>query len=186
MTTTDVPASAGGISDAAVRAVTGRGWAEWFAALDAFDVRANGHAAAARHLAVEHGCPDWWCQMVTVGYEQERGLRRKRQAGDGTYQASGSKTLAVPIERLYAAWADEEVRARWLAEPIAVRKATPNKSMRITWPDGTSVAVYFWVKGAAKSQVQISHEKLPDEAAAAAMKAYWAEALERLRGAVGS
>jgi hypothetical protein len=177
----DVPSTAAGISDAAVHKATGRGWAAWFAVLDAFDVHTHGHAAAARHLATEQGCPDWWSQMVTVAYEQERGLRQKRQACDGSYQTGGSKTIGVPIDRLYAAWADERARGDWLSESIVVRKATPQKSMRITWPDGTSVAVYFWNKGAEKSQVQVSHEKLADEAAASAMKEYWAEALERLR-----
>jgi hypothetical protein len=65
-----------------------------------------------------------------------------------------------------------------------VRNATPQKSMRITWPDGTSVAVYFWTKGAGKSQVQVSHEKLIDEAAASTMKEYWAAALDRLRASL--
>jgi hypothetical protein len=183
MAAVDEPRRAAGVSDAAVRAATGRGWAEWFALLDAFDVRAHGHAAAARHLAANHGCPDWWSRMVTVGYEQTHGLRKKHETADG-YQVGGNRTLPVSVERLYQAWADETLRHPWLPEPLTVRRATPNKSLRITWPDGSTVSVNFWSKGEAKSQVQVNHEKLPDEAAAATLKAFWATVLNRLVAAL--
>lgn len=183
MTTITDPVKAAGVSDAAVRAATGKGWEEWSVILDAFDVRSNGHKAAAIHLSQAHGCPDWWSQMVTVGYEQEHGLRKKHETPQG-YQMGASRTFPVSVADLYGAWADEQVRARWLPESIAIRKATPDKSMRITWPDGTSLSVNFWTKGEAKSQVQVNHEKLPDEAAVATMKAYWREALARLAAMV--
>ena len=65
-----------------------------------------------------------------------------------------------------------------------VHSATPGKSMRLSWPDGTSVIVGFTAKGAAKSQVAIQHEKLPDQATVARMKAYWGERLEALAKAL--
>lgn len=61
-----------------------------------------------------------------------------------------------------------------------MRKATKNKSMRITWEDGTSVELWFTAKGKAKSQVAVSHRKLPDNATAARLKEYWAERLAAL------
>lgn len=152
MNTIDEPVTAGGISDAAVRVKTGRGWQEWFAILDAFDVRTNGHKAAAHHIATEHHCGDWWSQMVTVTYEQAHGLRAKHQTPTG-YQASVSRTFDVTVETLYAAW-HEPARAAWLPDPLTVRKATPPKSMRIGWPDGSSVAVYFY-KGERRSSVTV-------------------------------
>ena len=57
--------------------------------------------------------------------------------------------------------------------------------MRMSWPDGTSVVVGFTAKGTTKSQVAIQHEKLPDQATAAKMKAYWAERLEALGEVLG-
>ena len=50
----EVEESFAGISDAAVKKGTGQGWAHWFKVLDAFDVRAKGHAAAARFLKDSH------------------------------------------------------------------------------------------------------------------------------------
>jgi hypothetical protein len=64
------------ISEQAVKAATGRGWAYWFKVLDRFDAKAKGHTLTARHLAEDHGLGPWWAQAVTIRYEWERGLRR--------------------------------------------------------------------------------------------------------------
>jgi hypothetical protein len=53
--------------------------------------------------------------------------------------------------------------------------------MRVTWPDGTSVELYFVAKGEAKSQVAVQHGKLADRASADRMRAYWAERLAALQ-----
>ena len=170
------------MSDAAVQAKTGKTWAEWFAILDAAGARKIDHKAIATYLCEQQKVPGWWAQMVTVGYEQERGLREKYQKPSG-YAVSGSRTIAVPVAKLYAAWEDKETRARWLKENIVIRKATPGKSMRITWADGqTSVDVNFYPKGGNTTQVTVQHSKLADAKQAERMKAYWAERLERLQG----
>lgn len=180
-------ARAGGISDAAVRARTGKGWAEWFAILDAAGAVGWDHKGIVRYLAEEHGVPDWWCQMVTVAYEQERGKRERHQTPGG-YQLGASKTVDVPLAALYAAWEDPEVRARWLPDAgFTVRKATAGKSMRVTWVDGrTNVDVNFYPKGEGKSQVNLQHGKLEDAAAVERMRAYWRTALDRLKAGLES
>lgn len=173
------------ISAEAVRAKTGRTWQEWFEILDQEGAREMPHGQIAEIVYGKYEIDGWWAQMVTVAYERERGLRDKHQKPDG-YEISGSKTLPVPIETLFAAWQDETARGRWLGEKgLTVRKATPNKTMRVTWPDKTNVVVYFTAKGEAKSQVTVQHGKLPDAEAAARRKAWWAEALERLRTELG-
>ena len=120
--------------------------------------------------------------MVTVGYEQERGLREKYERPDG-YQVSASKTVAVPLPSLYAAWHDPELRGRWLRKtPLEIRTETANKSMRITWRDGsTRVEVNFYDKAAGKSQVTVQHSKLPSAREAKRMKEYWGQKLDRLK-----
>jgi hypothetical protein len=172
----------GRASDEAVKSRTGKTWAEWFAILDARGARRWTHREIAAHLHDAHGCPPWWSQMVTVAYEQARGLREKHETPTG-YQVSRSKTVGVPLSRLFDAWQNARVRSRWLGGvKFAVRKATRNKSLRITWEDGrTSVEVLFYPKGGAKSQVTVQHAKLADAAAAERMKAYWGERLDLLQ-----
>ncbi len=169
------------IGDAAVKTKTGKTWQEWFAVLDKAGAKKMNHTELAAYLYKELKLPGWWNQMVAVGYEQARGLREKHQKPTG-HEISSSKTIAVPVSKLFKAWQDERSRRQWLGSAIVLRKATPSKSMRITWSDGkTSVDVNFYPKGKAKSQVAVQHGKLPDAKAAAQMKAHWDKTLDRLK-----
>lgn len=172
----------GGISTAAVRAATGKGWEEWLSILDAAGATEMTHPEIARLLAEQHGVADWWCQMVTVGYEQARGMRAVHQKTDG-FVANGSKTIAVSVTRLYEAWADETQRDQWLGDArLTVHRATPGKSVRARWAaDDSPVDVYLVAKGENKSQVSIQHARLTDAESRAALKAFWGEALARLK-----
>ena len=123
----------------------------------------------------------WWRQMVTVSYEQARGLREKYQKSNG-YAISRSKTINVSIAVLYHAWRDEKRRGRWLPDPIVIRKATKGKSIRIEWADPESrLDVDFYPKGNVKSQVTVQQSKLSDAKTAARMRSYWTRALGRLK-----
>src|SRR5437762_764774 len=151
-----------GIGSDAVQAKTGRTWTEWIAALDEAGAADWPHKRIAEHVHEAFGCPGWWSQMVTVGYEQARGLRVKHQTADG-FTAGASKTVAAPIAALFRAWTDAKSRAQWLpdAADVTIRSATENKSLRLVWTDGTSsIVVQFYPKGAAKSQVTIERRKL--------------------------
>jgi uncharacterized protein YndB with AHSA1/START domain len=168
------------MSDEAVQAKTGKTWDEWFAILDAAGARTLGHKEIVALLSGQHGIGPWWRQMVTVTYEQARGMREKHQTASG-YTANASRTLAVPVGRLFEAWSDADLRRRWLPVEMTVRKATPDKSLRITWPDGSNVDVGFLAKGESRSQVAVEHAKLPDAEAVTRAKGYWKQALDRLR-----
>ena len=171
-----------GVGDAAVHKATGRGWQAWLEELDAAGAAEWEHKAIARWIGESHPeVSGWWAQMLTVGYEQARGLREVNEKSDG-FSANKSRTFPVPVEELYGAWADEERRVDWIGGvPHAVRTATAPKSMRITWePDGSSVDVYFTAKEAGKSSVQVQQNKLADNAAVGAAKEFWTSAFERL------
>ena len=178
------PAAIAGMSDEAVRAKTGRDWVEWLQALDTDNAASLSHSRIAAHLQERYGLPGWWAQTVTVGYERIRGLRAVGQRrGTGRYEANKSKTFKVPVSRLYAALADPAERARWLPGiELEIRTAQPDKSMRITWPDGTSVQAWFTDKGPSKAQVAIQHADLADSADRDDRKDYWGERLEALAG----
>lgn len=139
------------------------------------------HKQIAQLLHEQHGSSEWWSQMITVEYERAHGLREIHQKSDGQYAAGKSKTFVVPVERLYTAWADAEQRGCWLSEAGAmVRRATPAKSVRIVWPDGTEVEAAFYAKGDQKSQLAVTHSKLASAADVAMRKQFWAGALDRL------
>ena len=170
-----------GMSDAALQQKTGRTWALWVTALDRVGAHEWPHGKIARHLHDELGVPNWWSQMVTVGYERIKGLREIGQRRGGAYEASKSKTFAVPVTRLYRAWKDARSRAKWLPGlKLTVRAGTTDRSMRITWDDGTSVDAWFVSKGPEKSQVAVAHTKLKDKATVTRRKAYWDERLRAL------
>jgi uncharacterized protein YndB with AHSA1/START domain len=138
------------------------------------------HKEIVAFLTGQHQVGPWWQQSVAVAYEQTRGKRDKHQMPEG-YQISRSRTFFVPLSDLYAAWADESARGAWLlVEDLQVRKATPNKSLRITWADGSSVEAGFSSKGENKSQATVQHSRLPDAEHAEQMKVFWANALEKL------
>lgn len=170
------------MSDEAVKAKTGKTWAEWFTILDAAGAKKLDHKSIVAILREQHGVGSWWRQMVTVGYERERGLRQVHQNARG-FSASASRTMAVPVTKLFNAWNDRKTRQRWLSKPdFEIRKATPGKSMRITWVDKkTNVDVGFFPKGKAKAQVAVQHDKLADAKAVARMKNFWGKALANLQ-----
>jgi hypothetical protein len=170
-----------GRSDAILKEKTGCTWDRWVKALDREKAYAWPHRDIARHVIEKYKVPGWWAQTVTVGYERIKGLRAIRQRRSGLYEASKSKTFPVPVARLYEAFSDARIRQRWLPDvDLSVRTANREKSMRITWPDRTSVVVGFTSRGSMKSQVALSHEKLPDPASVTRMKQYWSGRLSAL------
>ena len=172
-------AQVAGLSDASVNKRTGRTWAQWVRLLDGAQAAEKPHREIAEYVS-SLGTPDWWSQMVTVGYERIRGLRDRGQRRGGGYEATKSRTFDVPVEKLFNAFANARIRRRWLPARIAVRSATPRKSMRITWEDDSVVVLGFTSKGRAKSAVAIAHQKLPDRTTADAMKKEWSERFDRL------
>jgi len=170
-----------GKSDAILKQRTGCDWARWVKALDSAGAHAWSHREIARYVQQKYQTPSWWAQTVTVGYERIKGLRAMGQRRDGSYEASKSKTFGVPVSRLYQAFRDSRLRSRWLpAVKLTVRTATRNKSMRITWQDGTSVEVGFTGRGPGKSQVTIQHTRLSNSGGVERMKEFWAERLAAL------
>jgi uncharacterized protein YndB with AHSA1/START domain len=176
-----------GVGTEAVMRATGRPWSEWLAVLDRAGARGMAHKDIALLLSRKFGVPDWWGQMVTVGYEQARGLRAAGERADG-FAATASRTMHAPVDRLFDAWQDEQSRARWLLDaPLEVRRSVDGKSLRMTWSaGGSSVAVSFQSRGAGKSQVAVEHGRLKSAASARTQKAFWAAALERLKALLES
>ena len=171
-----------GVGNEAVLKATGRAWDEWLKVLDRAGAKAMGHKEIALMLSRKFSVPDWWSQMVTVGYEQARGLRKAHENSTG-FAATASRTVGASIDKLYAAWNDAALRLRWLPDaPLEVRRSTGGKSMRMTWTAGnSSVVVGFTAKGPGRSSVALEHGKLASATAVKRQKAYWGEALDRMK-----
>ena len=173
-------AALAGMSDDKIQAKTGKTWAGWVRALDAIDAATLPHRYIAEHVHSVYAIPGWWSQWVTTGYERIRGLRDIGQRRGGGYEASKSKTLPVRALVAFDAFTTARVRNKWLpGVDLKVRKATAPKSVRITWPDGTSAEVWIVAKGE-KCSVTVQHTKLVSKTDMDAHKAYWAKRLDAL------
>jgi hypothetical protein len=170
------------MSDEAIRKRTGRGWEEWFDLLDEWGAAERTHTEIARWVSTEQGIDGWSSQSVTVSYERARVGRELGQHADG-YSISASKTVAVPVERLYDAFVSAAKRKRWLPDgQLRVRTSIKPRSARFDWGDGsTRVNVGFTAKGSEKSQVALEHSRLADAKEADAMKTYWRDRVTTLK-----
>jgi hypothetical protein len=170
------------MSDESIRQATGKSWDEWYAVLDAWGGTQHTHTEIARYVSEEHGVDGWWSQGVTVGYERARKMRRKYERPDG-FSITATKTVAVPVDVLSEAFADDVERKRWLPEvSLTLRTEQPGKSARFDYEDGTTrVNVWFIDTGESKSTVSMSHERLADADDAETMKAMWKDRLAELK-----
>jgi hypothetical protein len=170
------------MSDEVIRRRTGRGWEEWLDLLDDWGAAARPRAEAVRWVADEHGLEGWGAQAVTITYERARGLRAVGEGPDG-FTITASKTVAVPVDRLYDAFVDESLRMRWLPDgELRERTASKPRSARFDWADGeTRVNVGFVAKGDAKSTVSLGHERIADAEEAERMKGFWRDRVAALK-----
>lgn len=173
------------ITDKVVIVKTGKTIAEWFDVLDEKGAKHLDPRGIYSLIGTIDGLEplgEWNQGLLSTSYQWDRGLRQRGEKADG-FEISVSKTVAVPIDVLYLAWADEAVRNEWLEERgTSITKTTENKSVRILWSDKTTrLSVDFYAKGDSKSQVVVQHLKLPDTEKAAEMKTYWTAALNRLK-----
>jgi uncharacterized protein YndB with AHSA1/START domain len=170
------------VSDEVIRARTGRGWEAWFDLLDEWGAADRPTKEIRRWIEEEHGIEGWGAAAVSVTYQRARGLRAVGEGPDG-FTVTASKTVAVPVDRLYDAFVDASLRTRWLPDgDLRARTAVQPRSARFDWGDGGSrVNVTFVPKGDARSSVALGHERLPSGEEAERMKAYWRERVSALK-----
>lgn len=155
--------------------------------LDEWGAAERTHRDIARWLADQMGIHPlaWNAQAITASYELTRGLREVGEKDDG-FAITASKTVAVPVERLYDAVVQPTGRRDWLPEArLTERTATPPRSARFDWGDGaTRVHVTFLARGESKSTVAVEHRRLADAGEADEMKTYWRDRLSVLKSAL--
>ena len=163
------------MSDAAITKRTGKGWEQWFAALDKQGAGKRDHAAIAS-LLVKMGLTPWYAQMVSVSYERARGIRAANQKCDGEFSVSVSKVMNVPLPRLFKT----ATGGGWFPKGgFQETSKTADKYWRGKWKGG-QISFYFYAKGADKAQITVDSGKLAGEAAVEKERADWKKAVARL------
>jgi hypothetical protein len=170
------------MSDEAIQRRTGHGWEHWFDLIDGAGMGERSHRDIAEWLRSEHRVPGWDSQSITLSYERARGGRAVGEKADG-FAVTASKTVNVPVERLFDGFTHPDVQRSWLLDgELNERTATRPRSARYDWGDGaTRVVVGFDSKGPKKSVVALEHQRLPDAEEAERMKAYWRERVAALK-----
>lgn len=192
------------ISDAAVKAKTGKGWKSWFSILDRWNAGEKGHTATAKHLHEKHGVSSWWSQAITVRHEQDRGLRKVGERAGGSFEVSVQRTMQASPTEAFAAFTQANHLNRWFTTKARVNlkvggkysnadrdrgtylAVKPPRMVRFTWdnekhcPD-TTVEVTFTPPSRGKVAVRVQHAKIGTKKDREDMKEGWSWALDSLK-----
>ena len=173
------------ISDAAVRAKTGKTWRQWFTLLDKAGAAKLDHKSIVTLAARKGDAGPWWRQMVTVEYERARGLRAKHETATG-FSVSISKTIASDVAELYAATADARRRRKWApAGALKVSSLTEDKYLRASWNGTARLEINFYPKPGGKAQITVQVGKLAKKSDVERERAAWKKALVKLESLLG-
>lgn len=172
------------ITDKLVMAKTGKTMEDWFLFLDKKGAVEMSHKDIFDLVSKTKGLDplgQWNHNLLTTSYEWSRGIKERGQK-EGSFEINVSKTNNFPLAVLYKSLIDDNLRNKWLKEKITIRKATENKSARITRSDDkTSLSIDFYKKTEDKAQIVVQHQKIPDSKMANKMKEFWGERLEQLK-----
>ncbi len=166
-----------------VKPGTGRERSEWFELLDERGAAGRPYREIAGWLTGEHAMSRRWAQKLIVEYEQARGLRDPGVRRDGTFDVGASKTVHVPVMRLYEAFVEGGARRQWLGGVVLrERRSQPGRSVPFDTGDGSErVDVTLTSKGDSRSQVDLLHRRIVSAEVAAEAKARWRERLAALK-----
>jgi hypothetical protein len=170
-------AAATTISDATIKAKTGRDWAGWFAALDKAGAAKLDHAAIAKLAAGKLGAGDW-CGQMAVSYERAKGIRALNQKCDGEFSVSVGKVVPVPLGKLFKA-ATTGADGWFPKGAFAETSRTADKYWRGKWKGG-QISFYFYAKGPGKAQITVDSGKLSGPDTVEKEHAAWKKALAKL------
>jgi hypothetical protein len=172
------------MTDAAVKARTGKDWDYWFAALDKAGAAKRDHKAIVKILYTKLNVGPWWGQMIAVSYERARGIRAVNQRRSGEFAVNVSRTVDAKLSKLFAAATTG--RAKWFPKgAFEETSLTKDKYWRGKWKKEGRLEIGFLSKGAGKSQITVQSNKLPDAAAVETERTAWKKALERLNKSLG-
>ena len=169
------------MTDAAIKAATGKDWMAWFTALDKAGAAKLDHKAIVAK-AREMGSGRWYGQMVAVSYERARGLRAMNQKCDGEFSVSVTRVMDISLPKLYAAATKNA--ADWFPEgKFEETSRTRDKYWRGKWKTGR-LEVGFYAKGAGRAQIALQSNKLASQDMVEKERALWKKAMDRLQAII--
>jgi|SRR5215469_10044972 len=176
------------MTDAGIKERTGKGWDQWFAALDKAGAAKLDHGGITDILTGKMKVGPWWSQMIAVSYERARGLRAMNQKCNGEFAVSVSKTLPVDLSMLYRAVADDKERAKWFPKgAFEASSKTKDKYFRGAWGrKGARLEIGFFARGEGKAQIALQVNKLEGPEAVESERALWKKAMEKLTIVLGA
>ena len=189
------------ISDAAVKAKTGKGWTEWFAILDKWGAKKKPHTEIATHLYDKLGVPGWWCQMVAVEYERARGLRKVGETAAQGFSVDVQRTVKASAQEAWDRFLQPKHVSKWFIKRSTAQlrvggryrnadgeggeylALTPPKRARMTWENptccpGTILEMTILPAGVGKVAVRVTHSRLKTQKDRSEMKDGWSWAMD--------
>jgi uncharacterized protein YndB with AHSA1/START domain len=191
------------VSDAAVKAATGKTFAQWFAAIDQAVGPDQGRAAVNKFLFNESKVDPWWTATLAVEYEGHHGKLQSDGLPKG-YNICVTKTIVASVADAYAAWTTPAALSAWFGKTSEAavkdggtfrtadgsrgtfKRVRAGKDLRFTWDEpsqgGPSIVdVVFQDKGKGKTGVMVTHDRIQGRPAADGLRAAWGAALEALK-----
>ncbi len=170
------------MTDAGIKAKTGKDWAYWYGALDKAGAAKLDHRGIVAVLNGKMKLGPWWGQMIAVSYERAKGIRAVNQKCDGEFSVSVTKVMPVGLTELFTAATDAKTRKKWFPPGRFVETSnTKNKYWRGKWKKDGRLEVGFYAKGPGRAQIAVQSNKLSGSDAVDAERAAWKKALETFR-----
>lgn len=174
-----VTANESTVSAEKMLAATGKHPDDWFSILDAQNATTWTHTAIARWLSENFdGVDGWWCQSITIRYEQARGMRAPGQKADGTFSAASTKTVRAAPGEVFDA-AIREVSESLSAQPTSINAEarTPNARWKLEGRQRVLLTVTPGLED--RVSIGLTHSGIPDGNGVAPAKDAIAELLAR-------
>ena len=190
-------------TDAACKEATKKTLAQWYARLDELGGPAKGRRELVQALMAGEKLAEWWATTIVVEYERARGVHEKDGQPKG-YSICSTKTIAAPLERVFAAFGAAADLDRWLGpktkvafedggaltngdgDRLTFTRIRAQKDLRLAWEHatrapGSLVEVLFADKGKGKTGLTLNHTRIQARRDADELRAGWSAAFDTLK-----
>jgi len=181
-----VKANESTVSAEKMLAATGRHPDAWFSLLDSQNATTWTHTAIARWLHENSdGVDGWWCQSITIRYEQARGMRAPGQKADGTFSAASTRTVRAASSEVFEA-AIGEVSEFLSAQPDSINAGAKTPNARWTLEGRQRLLLTVTPGLEDRVSLGLTHSGIPDGNGVAPAKDAIAKLLARFDSPVAS